>query len=272
MSEPAQTHTKAHNPFIVFTVAGQSYALSHTHVMEMVQAPPVVPVPHTPTAVRGVINLRGHVMGVVDFRTVIGLSSSEAETQELVEALEEREREHKAWLNELEASIREDRDFNKTTDPHACAFGRWFDNFSTKNLLLTHTVERFAQPHARIHSIAKEARSLCVSGSRDAALALIEKTRDGELATMISLFHETRELLASMSREIAIIVHLSGGTLALLVDSVDSIRTLSVHTDADFIRLAPSGGAAIVNGVATTDGNDLILLVDPTAMVPMMAA
>lgn len=261
-----------HSPYIVFSVAGQAYALSHAHVKEMVQPPPVVSVPHAPHAVRGVINLRGNVMGVVDFRMAIGLASASDETNGLIEELVKREEEHRAWLAELEASILENREFRKTTDPHACAFGRWFDGFSTSNLLLSQTVERFGAPHQRIHGIAKKATALRDAGDRQGAVDLISQTRNGDLATMITLFAETKTLLRTLNREIAIIVGLSdGASVALMVDSVDSIRTLEVHDDADLGEVGSHGAAsAIVSGVASITGDDLVLIVDPESLLPIL--
>jgi purine-binding chemotaxis protein CheW len=46
------------------------------------------------------------------------------ESLAFVAMLEQRKQDHKRWLDELAASVREARAFTLTTDPHACAFGR----------------------------------------------------------------------------------------------------------------------------------------------------
>lgn len=257
---------------IVFGIGGQRYALPHTHVVEMVQPPTAVPLPHAPDAVLGVINLRGTVMGLVDMRAALGLTSAAEENNALVSALVEREREHRDWLAELERSVLEEREFRMTTDPHACAFGRWFDGFRSANIVLEQTVSRFGKPHARIHAIAIQARKLVEAGQRDAALALINETRHGDLALMIRLFAETREALASLQREIAIIVRTAvGSTLAILVDTVDSIETLEPQPEADLGAVsAGSSAAAMVCGVASRADEELVLLVDPDAMLDVL--
>ena len=60
--------------YLSFQLAGQEYALDITKVREIVEYGALTKVPRTPTAIRGVINLRGNVVPVVDLALIFGLT------------------------------------------------------------------------------------------------------------------------------------------------------------------------------------------------------
>jgi purine-binding chemotaxis protein CheW len=62
---------------IVFLLDGTSYAIPIRNVLEMDALPRVTAVPNVPGYVRGVTNLRGDIIAVLDLRTLLGLSPAE---------------------------------------------------------------------------------------------------------------------------------------------------------------------------------------------------
>jgi purine-binding chemotaxis protein CheW len=60
---------------LLFGLAEERYAVPLTRVREIVGLPPITRLPNAPEALRGVINLRGHVVPVVDLRQQFGLQS-----------------------------------------------------------------------------------------------------------------------------------------------------------------------------------------------------
>ncbi|MFZ5587782.1 MAG: chemotaxis protein CheW [Thermodesulfobacteriota bacterium] len=223
----------ADNNWVLFRLHEQYFGVPVSQTQEMLVVPTVTPVPRAPSYVRGVINLRGKVMPLVDLRLRLNMESALAEMEALAKMLEQREEDHKNWLAELEASVREKRKFRLTTDPHACAFGKWYDGFKTDNLRLAGLLLKFDAPHQRIHAVGKEVEALAQRKEFDAAFALIDRTRETVLAKMITLFGEAREAIRKTQTEIAVVVERQGRTLALTVDSVDSVETLDAGTLAD---------------------------------------
>ena len=55
--------------FLTFTLAGETYGIEVRHVREIVGLQKITEVPDMPDFVRGVINLRGQVIPVMDVRT-----------------------------------------------------------------------------------------------------------------------------------------------------------------------------------------------------------
>jgi purine-binding chemotaxis protein CheW len=174
--------------------------------------------------VRGVINLRGQVMPLVDLRARFGQSSRADEREQLVATLSEREEDHRRWVAELEASVRERRPFTLTTDPHACAFGRWYDRFKTDDVLLETILRRFAQPHDRIHALGKRVVDLMAKGEVEQCQALIDTARDTLLVQLVRLFDETRAALRDANRDVAVVLTSGGRHVAVAVDAIDAVE------------------------------------------------
>lgn len=56
-----------------FTLGGENYCVLITQVKEVIRVPETTRVPMTPSFVRGVINLRGEIISVLDIREFFGL-------------------------------------------------------------------------------------------------------------------------------------------------------------------------------------------------------
>ena len=63
--------------FFSFMLSDTAYAVPVTAVKEVLPYEQVTPVPRTPEYLRGVVNIRGTVISVIDFRVLFGLPISE---------------------------------------------------------------------------------------------------------------------------------------------------------------------------------------------------
>ncbi|MCA9787861.1 MAG: purine-binding chemotaxis protein CheW [Calditrichaeota bacterium] len=71
-SKPNQVAGDA-GKYLTFTLGAETYGLEILVVREIIGLMDVTPVPRTPRYIRGVINLRGRIIPVVDLRTKFGL-------------------------------------------------------------------------------------------------------------------------------------------------------------------------------------------------------
>lgn len=72
--EPELRETEA---FVTFTVAGQLFGVPVVRVQDILTPDVIAPVPGGPAEVRGLINLRGRIVTVVDLRTRLSLPRRE---------------------------------------------------------------------------------------------------------------------------------------------------------------------------------------------------
>lgn len=227
-----------------------TFAIATRELREMVIMPEVFEVPDTPSFIRGVINLRGRSLPLIDLRKRIGEHSLADEQRALAAMLEERERDHHNWLNELEASLREKRPFGLATDPHKCQFGKWYDTYKAQNALVALHLKKFDAPHREIHAVALEVKVLEASGEHQKAQQLLAVTRSGTLGRLSVLFAELRTLIGATDREIALVVEYARNLFAVAADSVMSVEKLA----PDSIQNLESGAQVPPNGVVQRFG------------------
>ena len=84
MAELAETMDKAvkvraerEGKYLTFTLAGEEYGIGILKIKEIIGMMPITSVPRTPAFVKGVINLRGKVIPVMDLRLRFGMEELE---------------------------------------------------------------------------------------------------------------------------------------------------------------------------------------------------
>jgi purine-binding chemotaxis protein CheW len=66
-------HRAGEGKYLTFHLAGEDYGIGILKVREIIGLSSITPVPQTPPCVKGVINLRGQVIPVVDLRLKFGM-------------------------------------------------------------------------------------------------------------------------------------------------------------------------------------------------------
>lgn len=270
-------------PWVLFRLREEHYAVSARAVREMVVLDTVTALPGAPSSVRGVWNLRGRTLPLLDLRVLAGMPSSEAETTALIDLLTAREADHRRWLDELEACVEEQRAFSLATDPHECAFGKWYDHFTTDNLVLSAVLRRFDGPHRRIHAIATEVATLVATGAPERARALIERTRAGDLSKMVHLFASARRMLREESRETALVLESGGRDVAVSADAVVAVERLDDRFDPPPRTSGAEAGSRVEDEAEGAPGligavgrrrkdQSLVLLLDPESLLGLARA
>lgn len=199
-----------------------------TYVGNMIALPQVTRVPGTDDYMSGTITVRGSIIPLIDLRVYTGQKSAEAEIDEFHELMDQRLADHQNWIEELKASVDEERAFKLTSDPHQCAFGKWYDSYQTNDRFVAAVLAKFDTPHKKIHGIAATVKELVAQGQLDQAHQLIDQTAQGELQLMVGLFDEVKKAAREASRRrIAMVLELDQKTLALDIDEVVAVESIS---------------------------------------------
>ena len=213
--------------YLVFTVNQGRYGILYSDVVSVMDMPECTLVPHMPTDVRGVIPFRGGNVPLFDLRVCFGDQARGAETEELVNTMALRKQDHINWLNKLKDEIHGDKPITVQTDPHKCAFGKWYDQFQSDNLNLSAYMRRFDTPHKEIHRVAVDAEAMINSGQSQQARALVERTETGVLQRLLELFDGIAEQVRKYLLEYAIILQVGGEVFAMAVDDINFFSRLN---------------------------------------------
>lgn len=67
-----QKKTSGYHSYLTFSIGNEVFAAHVSHVIKILEMVPVTTIPHTPPFVKGIINLGGGVLPVVDARLKLG--------------------------------------------------------------------------------------------------------------------------------------------------------------------------------------------------------
>lgn len=253
---------RTNSPWVLIELDHVIYAISCNAVLSLNQVPEVTPLPVAPKEVRGVIKFREKLIQLVDTRILLNRKSIAAETSDFDTMIDQRYQDHLNWLGTLEKNVKEDSEFTLTTDPHKCAFGKWYDTYKPENtsLIFSSTFAKFEEPHKAIHQIGITAKNLIESGRKTEAMELINSVRNTELKQMMHLFGEIKEAYKEGRRETVVVLGDENKSIGISVDQITSIENL-FEFDEDFIKESLSN-TDYLSGVAKRKDNSVVLLLN----------
>ena len=101
----ATTESQSIDQFLTFFVADEEYAISVLKVTEIIECGVLTKVPGTPSWIRGVINLRGSVVPVVDLAVKFGLPQTAITPRTCIVVVEIRADEERLVLGVMADSV-----------------------------------------------------------------------------------------------------------------------------------------------------------------------
>jgi len=93
--------------YLTFSLAGEEYGIGIRKVKEIIGLMAITPVPQTPEYIKGVINLRGKVIPVVDMRLKFGMAGVESTERTCIIVVEIDSLHHKISMGLVVDSVSE---------------------------------------------------------------------------------------------------------------------------------------------------------------------
>jgi purine-binding chemotaxis protein CheW len=107
-----QSVTVRKEKFLTFNLAGEQYGLEILKVQEIIGLMDITTVPQTPDFVRGVVNLRGKVIPIIDLRKKFGLETIEDTEQTCIIVVDFVEDQNSIQMGTIVDSVSEVLDIN----------------------------------------------------------------------------------------------------------------------------------------------------------------
>jgi purine-binding chemotaxis protein CheW len=245
--------------WVVIQLHGQDYGVPVQSLREIIRYPEVSTIPNTPSWMRGMACHRERVLPLIDLRQLLGWSSLVADNQAVCDLMSQRRQDHINWLRELDASLAENREFRLATDPHKCAFGRWYDSYRADNAWVAGLLKLFDEPHQRIHATAIDVQQLRQQNQPEAARRRIEETRQTVLGKMLELFDRFAPLVAERTREIVLVFEAETTHIGFVADKV---LELCAFSEQDYAPVATANSAGIYRVAKRKNGGAPVLLLE----------
>ena len=217
-------------PDILFKIANSLYCVSSKHVISISTLPKYNSVPGAAEGVSGIIKFRGEVVPVVDMRIIFGMPTLQKEYDNFVDMLEARKNDHVNWVNELERSYATGEKFKLATDPHKCAFGKWYDKFQTDSQVVDFHMKKIADPHSKLHAAALEMNTCSLeateSEQEDCSEAVMTEIKTKYMPTVVGLLEDAKSVFKNSYHSMLIILKNEHTRIGLIVDEVISIQEM----------------------------------------------
>jgi chemotaxis signal transduction protein len=214
-------------PWILFRLANNIYAISCEPVKHLILLGDINTVPNAPEHVRGVSNIHEKLIPLVDMRKLFGLKPVPEEIKEFEDLINARKQDHINWLAKLEESVREHKEFTLTTDPHACAFGKWYDTYQTEDLVLKSVLKKVNKPHIKIHSIGVSVKQCMNKNDYANALKMIEEVKTTEFTSLVGVLSDLIATYKSSKKELVLVLEGIDGSVGIIADEVISVEYIT---------------------------------------------
>jgi purine-binding chemotaxis protein CheW len=121
--QDAKPHAVASGQYLTFFVAGEEYAVNILKVKEIIEYHTVTTVPNTASWIRGVTNLRGNVVPVIDLAVKFGLPASQVSKLSCIVITEVSYDGDKLTMGVMADSVNQVLDFSKNEIETVPPFG-----------------------------------------------------------------------------------------------------------------------------------------------------
>ncbi len=232
------------------------------------------PTPLKGRGLLGATQYRGKPVAIYDLAAMLDTVSGQQYKTELLDLLQAREQDHLDWLDALEESIRTDAPFTRARDPHQCAFGQWYDGFTTRDEAFREILDRFDEPHREIHALADELLEYKARGEVEEALYRLDIARKTVLRRLRKTFHHARVQLKESIRDVVLNLTVDGET-PLVGLKIDEINDVITYPRANLLELAEVGlpvnpqTQRLFRGYLSNDQGQDCLLIDPEQIIPV---
>lgn len=235
MSEKLDTNVEAQCPAIVFKLGKAYYTVSSRHITSIMRLPDYQKLSDVPEYISGLMMFRGDAIPLLDLRVVLGMPSLGQEYLEFVEMLQQRKQDHIHWADELERCIQADEPFTLTTDPHKCAFGKWYDHFETDNNAISFHLNKIDDPHKELHGAALAVQNCskrCEECTREECLSKVfERVKNQYVPLICGLIDQAGEVFRDSYREMVVVCDIDGKQAGIIIDEVLSVENLQEICD-----------------------------------------
>ena len=243
-------------PSIVFKVRHGYYSINSTNISSIMRLPEYQTIPNAPDSITGIFLYRGASIPMLDMRTVFGVPSLQDEYKEFSAMLEARKQDHINWVDTLNRSVEQNEKFTLATDPHKCAFGKWYDSYKPESHIIAHHMRKIDEPHRKLHQAAldiEECNKECHNCDREECLKSVMDRAEKEYMPMVlSLLDEAIILFRSeVYHEMVLILgNQEEQQIGIVVDEVLSVEDLNKISDNHQLEQFQRNG--YITGVASS--------------------
>lgn len=258
-------------PWLIFKLNNCKFSVNSQNVVSIIHLTKDITVaPHEQDFIKGLFTFRGAPIKLIDTRNLMNYKSTKQELEDFELMLEKRKEDHINWVNELTRCAVEHDEFKLATNPHECAFGKWYDSFQSNFEIINFHMRKIEEPHKLLHETALEVlkcQNECDNCERDECLKeTLKRAKEEYMPEVLDLIEQAKKIFSTNYKEMIIVLNYEGQNFGVIVDEVVSVEDLIFLSTED--NKTASLRTQFVSSIAKTNkSEDLILILDLDQMV-----
>lgn len=252
-------------PTILFKLKNDYYGINCKNVASIMQLPEYERLPKAPENVIGIFRFRERVIPIISLRSLFGLPTAKEEAADFAKMLDKRKDDHINWVKELNRAVNTNEPFTLATDPHKCAFGRWYDQYEPESQTIKFHLKKIEEPHRMLHESALKAKGCSQNhdscGLDECVKSALTDAEHVYMPQIIELLDEAKDIFANHRHSLLIVIETDTDAFALTVDEVLSVEDLvDVATEEQVEKL--KGSRYISEIKKSARSSRLVLMID----------
>lgn len=251
-------------PWIVFKVNKNTYAVNSEDVISIIKmTDEIIDIPDIQEYIRGVMNLRGSIIPLIDLKVLFKEDSLEKIVDDYSNMIVARKQDHINWVNELDRCMKNGEEFKLATDPHKCAFGKWFYSYKPENNTIGFHIKKIEEPHRLLHEAAAEYNNCnkdhANCNRRECLKDVLERVKEEYMPQIVSILDDSISVLKNNFKEMIIVLEHNDFKAGIIVDSVSSIESISTAFEQGNMS-SEYYNSKFILGVGKTDKTESMVL------------
>lgn len=210
--------------YIVFTVAGNFYAVDVEWIERIIHTQPLTVIPNAHPFIEGMMSYEKQVIRVINFRLMTHLPTCENELLDLFERAKEG---YSSWVDRLDEVTSGGDLMQFSSDRRIQKFGEWLERFNTHDPQVSAVLKRLRPLHAKLDETGKSALWNRESDPKKAH-AMVEQIRTEMLPDILAAIGRLIEEIGNMAAHMQkmLIFRSDHQFFAIKVDTIEDMAQI----------------------------------------------
>ena len=218
-------------PWLIVRLKQNYFCINCKYVRNIQMLPEkITPLPKSGKYVRGMFNLWGHVLPIIDLRTMMGMDTLDGYYRSITHQLDDLKEEHEEWIQLLCKAVMNDEPITVERDAHSCHFGKWYYNHISEHEIINRFLKKLEAPHEELHALTDE-----VDKKREELENASDETRElwkkDFVKNITNIYYanfqkaiiEVKDAIALAFKEMVVVIEDKHSSMALVVDEIISV-------------------------------------------------
>lgn len=218
---------------VIVKLGTRLFSVKADQVVSMEVLSELSEIPQAPSYIRGVAELRGQLIPVVDLRQVLGLGNYQEDLEKLSDIFSKGEKDFFKIITSFKANIGSSEMINLKSIQEDFTFSVWLKNYESDNIFISEICNSLKRRNLKILEKLKEVNLYLENNKRQEANEAFSDIENDELPKLKEIFKNTHEVIRDKSNELFIVIQQDESKFAVTVDHIEAVDLIEQAGDTE---------------------------------------